>query len=287
MVKFSKSLQTQITVTFVFLILSVTLVTFFLTVSEGKKALKEQMREELVLLSDVMSRQIDGDLFININSKKDTGNKEFLQLYKKLNDLQGNNKNIKYIYTLKYIPTDKKVVYLVDGQYLNDNDKNIIDVYAYDDYKDAPVADIKKGLIKPYATKEFYSDEWGTFMGCYAPIKNSKGQVVAILAIDMDVKTVKDKQNFLSSLIYYVMGFAILLSALVIFYFSKTIITDLNKMTKVANKISQGELDVDLPEIKTKNELYEMNESLKSMFAAVEFLRDTVDELTAEENNKA
>jgi methyl-accepting chemotaxis protein len=60
-------------------------------------------------------------------------------------------------------------------------------------------------------------------------------------------------------------------------YFSRTIIKDLNSITKVARSISNGELNVDLPTIKSKSEIYELNEGMRSVLAVVEFLTDEVD----------
>ncbi len=90
-----------------------------------------------------------------------------------------------------------------------------------------------------------------------------------------------DKQKFIGSLLYTIIGLSIVLAGLIILFFSRTIIKDITNLTKATNKISQGELDFQLPEIKSKNEFYELNEGLKSVVAAVEFLKD----VAAEKNN--
>jgi hypothetical protein len=43
----------------------------------------------------------------------------------------------------------------------------------------------------------------------------------------------------------------------------------------VARRVSEGHLDVQLPVIKSRNEIWELNEGLKSMVAAVEFMVDS------------
>jgi len=49
-------------------------------------------------------------------------------------------------------------------------------------------------------------------------------------------------------------------------------------LTKVAQKLSAGELDFELPKIKAKNEIGLLNSAMMSVLAAVEFLRELVDE---------
>lgn len=55
---------------------------------------------------------------------------------------------------------------------------------------------------------------------------------------------------------------------------ANTISHPIRKLTKVANVISEGNVDVDIPQIKTRDEIYDLAESLKAVLAAVDFFRD-------------
>lgn len=278
MVKWYNSLGTKLTVSFLLLILFVSMGTFLFTVQEAKTALTDQMKEELVLTAKVMSSQIDGDLLYQINGKEDTENEAFMQVYKKLDELRGDNGEIiTYLYVLR-LDEEGNARFIVDGAYLTDG---AIDVYADQLYEDAPIEDIRKGSAAPHVSDEPYTDEWGTFMTGYAPIYDSSGNVAGVLGVDFDIATVKQKQDFLSSLVYYILFGSILAATLVILYFSLTIIKDLNSITKVAESISNGELNVQLPVIRSRSEIYELNEGMKSVLAAIEFLSEE-----AEKNSK-
>jgi sensor histidine kinase regulating citrate/malate metabolism len=274
MVKWYNSLGTKLTVSFLLLILFVSLGTFFFTVEEAKTAITDQMKEELILTAKVMSSQIDGDLLYQINEKGDTENEAFMQVYQKLDELRGDNGDlITYVYIMR-LDEEGNARFIVDADYLADG---VIDVYADQLYEDAPIEDIRKGLAAPHVSADPYTDEWGTFMTGYAPIYDSTGNVAGVLGVDFDIATVKQKQDFLSSLVYYVLFGSVLAATLVILYFSLTIIKDLNSITEVANNVSNGNLKVDLPVIKSRSEIYELNEGMKSVFAVVEFLTDEVE----------
>ncbi|AFV25247.1 histidine kinase, HAMP region [Methanolobus psychrophilus R15] len=274
MVKWYNSLETKLTVSFMVLILLVSMSTFAFTVHEAKTAITDQMKEELFLTAKIMSSQIDGDLLNQINVKEDTENEAFMQVYQKLEDLRGDNTDIiTYVYIMR-LDGEGNARFIVDADYLEDG---IIDVYADQLYEDAPIEDINMGMLEPYVSEEPYTDEWGTFMTGYSPIYDSNGNIAGVLGVDFDIATVKEKQDFLSSLVYYILIGSILAASSVVMYFSRTIIKDLNSITKVAKSISDGELNVDLPTIKSKSEIYELNEGMRSVLAVVEFLTDEVD----------
>jgi sensor histidine kinase regulating citrate/malate metabolism len=271
MVKWYNSLGTKLTVSFMVLILLVSMGTFFYTVQEAKTAITDQMKEELILTAKIMSSQIDGDLLSQINVKEDTENEAFMQVYEKLDELRGDNTDvITYLYIVR-LDGEGNARFVVDADY---TENGVVDVYADQLYEDAPVEDIQKGLAAPHVSAEPYTDEWGTFLTGYAPIYDSSGNVAGVLGVDFDIATVKEKQDFLSSLVYYILIGSILAATSVILYFSKTIIKELDSITKVANSISNGELEIDLPVIRSRSEIYELNEGMKSVFAAVEFLKD-------------
>ena len=50
----------------------------------------------------------------------------------------------------------------------------------------------------------------------------------------------------------------------------------IRELTKVAQIISEGNVDVEIPTIKTKDEIYDLAESMKSVLAAVDFFRETL-----------
>lgn len=142
------------------------------------------------------------------------------------------------------------------------------------------------GFHAPDASSEFYTDKWGTFLSGYAPIRDEEGKTVALIGVDMKVEKVLAKQQFIGSLIYIIIGASIIFAGLIILFFSRTIIKDIKNLTRVSKKISRGDLDIQLPLIKSKNEIYELNEALKSVIAAVEFLKDHAEEQQKEQDNK-
>ncbi|MFH0870737.1 MAG: PDC sensor domain-containing protein [archaeon] len=270
MVKFYNSLQVRLTASFVILILLITTLTYVYTYSEAKKALTETVREELTEVAAMASTQIQGELLQKVMALRpgDEGTPGYADAVNFLVNLRKHSSELSNFYILA--KDGEKINFIVDDIYFETPDDYAKIGEEYVDYDDA----LLPGFENPTSSSEFYTDKWGTFLSGYAPIKDADGNTVALLGIDMDVKKVVTKQEFIGSLIYIVVGAAILLAGLLILFFSTTIIKDIKNLTKVANQISLGNLDVQLPEIKSKNEIYELNEGLKSVVAAVEFLKE-------------
>jgi len=278
MVRFYNSLQFRLTISFILLILLITGLTYFSTYNEAKKALKETVREELTEVVGIASTQVKGDILKRMLLLKsgDEETTEYKEIAGFLLGLRKNSKDLANFYVLRR--EGDKMFFLVDDAYLETPDDFAKIGEEYTAYDEALI----HGFTAATASPEFYTDKWGTFLSGYAPLKDETGNTVAIIGVDMAVEKVLDKQKFIGSLLYIIIGLSIVIAGLIILFFSRTIIKDIKNLTKATSRISQGELDVQLPEIKSRNEIYELNEGLKSVVAAVEFLKD----VAVEKNNE-
>jgi len=280
MVRFYNSLQFRLTVSFILLILLITGLTYFSTYNEAKKALKETVREELIEVIGIASTQVKGDilkkmLLLKAGDEETTKYKEIAGF---LLGLRKNSKDLANFYVLRR--EGEKMFFLADDAYLETPDDFAKIGEEYTDNDEALI----QGFTAATASPEFYTDKWGTFLSGYAPLKDDTGNTVAVIGVDMAVEKVLAKQKFIGSLLYIIIGLSIVIAGLIILFFSRTIIKDITNLTKATSRISQGELDVQLPEIKSRNEIYELNEGLKSVVAAVEFLKDAAVEKNIEQN---
>jgi nitrogen fixation/metabolism regulation signal transduction histidine kinase len=103
-------------------------------------------------------------------------------------------------------------------------------------------------------------------------VKDSNGNVVALLGVDMDSAKVMEQQEFIGNTIYLIIGVGILLAAAMIGYFVMNIIRDINKLNRQAEKVSKGDLDV-VVDVRRKDEVGELADSFSRMVASLKFER--------------
>ena len=267
MTKLLHSLQTKLTVSFILLIVVVSSATFFYTIREAKKALREIVRTELTAVASLTAAELNGRDSDVLESLKpgDETTPGFIALRDKLRALRASHPDFKYVYTMRKVGPD--VQFIVDADNGNTTDPG----GAIGEKYDSPTAMLFKGFTEPIAEKDFSTDKWGSLLSGYSPLKNSKGDVIGLLGVDMSSNLVLQKQKFLGSTIYVIMGLGILMAGLFILLFSKTIIKDIKKLNRIATEISSGDMNVNM-DVDRKDEIGELANSFGRMVASLKIM---------------
>lgn len=264
MAKLANSLITKLTVSFIILILIVSGLTFFYTYTETKNALKDRMQDELQAVASVAATQVNGDLMAALKPG-DENTTGFTAINDQLNDMRASNPDIKYIYLMRM--NGDTVEFVVDADYGQAEDAAMIGD-AYEEANDELIA----GFAGPSVDSEFTTDQWGTVLSGYAPVKDSKDNIVGLLGVDMDSSRVLQQQEFIGNTIYAIIGVGVLIAAVMIGYFVMNIIRDINKLIRAAEGISKGDLD-GVVEVRRKDEVGELADSFSRMVASLKFER--------------
>jgi methyl-accepting chemotaxis protein len=263
MKKFFCSLQTKLIASFVLLILIIAGGTFLYTFTETKKALKETMQDELKAVAASIATQINGDS-LTVLQTGDEAKTSFQQIRDQLLAVRSAYPDIKFVYTMRKV--ENKVSFIVDADYGNTQDgASVGDVYEKTNPR------LIDGFTQTSADDELTVDQWGTTLSGYAPVKNSTGKIVGLVGIDMSGDRVIQKQNFIGNTIYFIIGIAILVAAIIIGIFSLTIIRDIKKLNHSANEISKGNSDIFI-DVKRQDEIGELAESFSRMIASLKFM---------------
>jgi signal transduction histidine kinase len=93
----------------------------------------------------------------------------------------------------------------------------------------------------PVEEPRIYSDDWGTWLSAFAPIKNSSGETVAILGLDIEADYVFKLQDRIRNrvLVSFIITYGILF--VLIYVLSGILTRNLTKLTKSAELIAAGD----------------------------------------------
>jgi PAS domain S-box-containing protein len=179
-----------------FLLLIGTVSIVFSLSSETRFVLKESVQNNLMSVAGIAASEIDGDALARLQPG-DEGTRDFIRIRDQLRDVRSVSSDIRYIYTMRM--SGDAVEFVVDADYGSDTDSPGIG-YGY---SPAP-PELLAGFFGPSADSEFTTDQWGTVLSGYYPVRNSAGAVVGIVGVDMDSSKVLANLDRINLFLYVI-----------------------------------------------------------------------------------
>ena len=206
---------------------------------------------------DVESSAKEAIKFIDVQKleavlkNKSMDSEEYKEVQRNLIDFK-NSQEVKYVYTM--MKQDNNIEYLVDG--------TIQDTSKLGEKYDAQTAIIEAFDGKASSDDKPVKDEDGTFISAYAPIKNSAGEVIAIVGIDKSVEIFEYMKRALIALVIILAIVTLITSTLISMIFSRKLVSNVRKITGSLDKMARGDLTVSI-KVNSKDEIQTIAESIE------------------------
>jgi len=155
--------------------------------------------------------------------------------------------SLQQIYHLAYVYTAVKngdgYRFIFDTD--NNNETDPEKITFLNDYEEPP-AELKQAYSTgmQVLTDKPYTDEFGTFVSIFTPVKNPDGTVYAVLGLDYDISYLKQKKINVSIIFASTLCAAILLSILIINFVSRKITEPMRILSSKFTEISEGNADL-------------------------------------------
>ena len=187
----------SISIILLILVLIITFLAIYSISLETQKSLKGAVQDKLVSIATVMASQIDGDEFAQIKTgEEDTP--RFVHIRDQLRKAKSATPDIRHLYTMR--KNGDKVEFVVDGDYGYVFGSPVIGK-VYPETEPGLI----QGFVTPVANRDFTTDEWGTVLSGFSPIRDHAGNVVGIVGVDMDSTVVMAVLNQ-ANLIVFLIG---------------------------------------------------------------------------------
>lgn len=192
----------------------------YISYSQIGSIMIEQNKEDAMGIAATAARAVDGDVFEAISDTEETG---YHDTYAILENFRQNNLII-FIYAMKQ--EGDHLVFVID----TDVEEPAAFGEAYEFLEDMKPAFAGEVCCDQQIT----SDKWGTYFSAYAPIFNSRGEVVGIVGADIPFKAINGILGQLRNLIILILSVFSVLSILAYIVLSKHLIGR-NMQTEIAN----------------------------------------------------
>lgn len=266
-IKKVRSIQEKLIINFVMLIFIITLVTGIIQYNSSSQRIIDSINRDVSRLATAAALLIDGDDHQKLINEQDKLSDAYKDIKTKMQNFQKETK-ITYIYTLVK-NEDNKTKFIIDAD--EETGADLGEEYDY-----LPAMESAFNGI-PSADKNMYTDEWGTFLSGYAPIKNSEGKVVAIVGLDIDASYIQQEKNEVIKNIVINMIFSMILTLILAILISKRIIKPIHYLVKRFEELSLagGDLTKKI-EINTGDELEILGDAVTNFIGNI---RDIVEQI--------
>lgn len=248
----------------------------------------KNLQNQLQLAANTIAISIDGDQYKKLTGKNSIGTPEYRAVLHSLQQFMV-NKYLGFdedgIYTFRRISEDSlEFTVMLHSQYVGNR------------YKIRPemLPTLEQGT--PSYTG-IYEDEQGTWVSAYAPITDSRNQIVGIVEVDFknNVYLMAVKDEIYSIIIFSIVGIGI--GIIIAIMLSRVISSPIEKVARAALQFSQGNLEVQVPEttrdeigllarafnymvneVREKEHIRKMNQELREAYQRVESLNRSLQE---------
>lgn len=164
----------------------------------GQAILQTDLRDRLQSTASIAAELIDANDVEAVRSPEDMDTVAFTRLVTALKDIRRSAKHIHFAYIMRRTDDPMLLEFVADADALGTleeldlNQNGVVDADEEGshpgelyDISDMPMLQ-SQAFVRPTVDRDFTEDQWGILLSGYAPIRNDRGDVVAILGIDME-----------------------------------------------------------------------------------------------------
>lgn len=153
----------------------------------NRQQTREITRQRLLEIAALSVQRLDGDLHATLVNPAQMASGEYRTFRGWLQQIRDSSQDLTFVYTMRYDERNNQMVFIVDAETDSQDVSLLGDVYS----------DINPALLEQLATLQVVAvdarpitDQWGTYLSAYAPLRTSSGEVDAILGVDMSLERV-------------------------------------------------------------------------------------------------
>lgn len=128
---------------------------------------------------------------------------------------------------------------------------------------------------KTVISSKSYTDEYGTFISAYVPIKNSSGKVIAIAGVDVDSSMFENIRSTVFKTLIITIIILGILAFIIVYIYSKKMGENILKIQWLLEKIGRGDLTGNV-NVKTKDEIESIVLSINKVQNSLKNIIDNV-----------
>lgn len=236
---------------------------------KAEESLINNLQDRLKYSAALISQAIDAKELELIQTKSDVNRIEYQKNLELLRIFRKTNPDISYLYIMRMV--EGKIYFVIDS------DETSAQAFPGQEYPHK-LPTLIAGFSRPSVDDKIYTDQWGSFMSGYSPLKNGDGRYLVgmdMRATEVENKLYKLRVSGIISLIFSII-FALIFSKILSSHFY----TPINLLISKCSSIAKGDVG-EIINIKTGDELEKLITAFNEM--SVNLKKTYEDQRKAEE----
>ena len=275
-IPFWDSFKFKVTLLLIVSLLSITTLSIFLVYKHTLDSQFQELRNRLMAIAQTAVLAIDVDTLLEVPLNKEGINSaQYKVIADKLKAIKEANPSVWYIYIMA--KTEKAGIW----QFVVDpfpsgrmGRKAVVTSYPGDRYEAGRFPEMLKGFNGPSADKKLEQDEWGITLSGYAPIKDSNGNPVAVLGVDITADSVYLTQKEIERRAVFVLIVGMIISLALGTFISANVAHPVEKLREATSRIAAGSLEYRVHNIAGRDEIGELARAFNKMAGDLNDSRD-------------
>jgi len=227
-----------------------------------RQSLRDDLTHRLSELAGTAALLVDTKVHASLTKTEDMQRPEYQGLREKLRAIRSLSPEVHFLYTYRWVTGESFPRFVLDTGNPGVDFSPLGQVYK------SVTPTLRASFAPPYqihVEKDFYTDEYGTFLSAFAPLVTPDGRLEGVLGIDIDAQRVVGLETQLLATVGGVTVLIIILMALGSWWFSRRVSRPLLTLSQDMGRIQQFQLDGTV-ELDTRiSEVLIMKESLDNM----------------------
>lgn len=234
------------------------------------RQMREELRQRAADLAAIAALQQNGDELVQIASEADPLYEKMRQQNQRIADI---SPEIAYVYTMR--KDEQGIFFVVDVAGSKYEDTALFG----ERYPDASPVLLNNfdTMETAIADEEIYTDSFGSFLSGYAPIRNSQGEKVGVIGVDLSADAVIEREQRFLIHALGIFGLSLAVILLGGLLTGMRLAQPINLLTQSANRIAAGDFThrVQLPPV--SREVTELADDFNRMADAFQNLVATLE----------
>lgn len=258
------SLRAKLIIGFSLIAAVVSLITAFAVYTTTQRQITENFRRRVLTAAAITGLQQNGDEFETIASASDPLYEEF-----RLQNLAILRSDPDFIFVYTMRKDELGIYFVVDG---NEPDAEGFSVYGERYLEPSPLlTENFDTMSAPIVEPEIYTDEYGSFLSAYAPIRTSDGRQVGVIGVDITADTILQEQRQIIIQAFFIFLIVFAIGTLLGNLAGSALARPVSKLAQSAQAFTTGKFDQRV-DIHTGDEIGDLANTFNSMADEIQSL---------------